>query len=65
MVTKRQLGIGFILMGTAGMVGLFAWDFLGRAEFRGIGPTQLVAMAGMGLLILVGITLLPLGNRPA
>jgi hypothetical protein len=65
MITKRQLGIAFILLGTAAIIGLFAWDFIGAGKFQGVGPAQRVALAGAGLAILVGLTLLPLGNRPA
>jgi hypothetical protein len=65
MITKRQLGIAFILLGAAAIAGLFAWDLIGAGKFQGVGPAQRLALAGCGLLILVGATLLPLGNRPA
>lgn len=65
MITKRQLGLAFIFLGLAAVVALFAWDFIGAGQFGGIGPTQMVALGAAGLIILVGLTLLPLGNRPA
>jgi hypothetical protein len=65
MVTKRQLGIGFILLGLVAIIATFAVDWLGAGNFQGVGPAQRVALIGAGLVIVVGITLLPLGDRPA
>lgn len=64
-MTKRQLGFTFIAIGVLGVLGLFGMDLLGAGQFQGIGPAQRLALLGMGSIILVGITLLPLGNRPA
>lgn len=64
-MTKRQLGYLFILAGVAGGVGFLAIDFLGAGQFQGIGPAQQLALAGAGLLLLLGLSLLPLGDRPA
>ncbi|MCI0398049.1 MAG: hypothetical protein L0332_14105 [Chloroflexi bacterium] len=65
MITKRQLGIGFIVLGLLLVAGLLAVDRLGAGNFQGIGPAQRLAMLAGGLLVLAGMTLLPLGNRPA
>ncbi|MCB8943275.1 MAG: hypothetical protein H6658_05930 [Ardenticatenaceae bacterium] len=65
MVTKKQLGIGFILLGLLAIVGSFVVDWLGAGEFQGVGPAQRLALMGAGLVIVVGLTLLPLGDRPA
>jgi len=65
MITKRQLGIGFILLGLVAIIATFAVDWLGAGNFQGVGPAQRVALIGAGLAIVVGITLLPLGDRPA
>ena len=65
MITKRQLGIGFILLGLLAIVGSFAIDLAGVGNFQGIGPAQRVALLGAGLVIVVGLTLLPLGDKPA
>ena len=65
MITKRQLGIGFILLGLVAIIATFAVDWLGAGNFQGVGPAQRVALIGAGLVIVVGITLLPLGDRPA
>jgi hypothetical protein len=64
-ITKRQLGIGFILMGAAAAVALFAIDLLGAGQFQGIGPAQRRALIVAGFAILLGLSLLPLGDRAA
>ena len=65
MITKRQLGIGFILLGVLAIVGSFAVDWIGAGNFQGVGPAQRVALIAAGAVIVVGLTLLPLGDRPA
>jgi hypothetical protein len=65
MVTKRQLGIIFILLGLGTAGALFAIDMLGAGKFQGIGPAQARALLVAGLAVVVGLTLLPLGGRPA
>jgi hypothetical protein len=65
MVTKRQLGILFILLGLGAAGAMFIMDLLGAGQFQGIGPAQQRALLAAGLAALVGLTLLPLGDRPA
>jgi hypothetical protein len=65
MVTKRQLGLFFIGLAVLAIVGSFVYDFLGGGQFSGIGPAQRLALIGAGLVGFIGITLLPLGDRPA
>jgi hypothetical protein len=65
MITKRQLGFIFIALGVVALAALFVMDWLGASGYRGIGPAQAAGLVGIGLLILVGLTLLPLGDRPA
>lgn len=65
MVTKRQLGLLFIVMGVGAIFAMFAIDLTGAGQFQGIGPAQRQALVVAGLVILVGATLLPLGDRPA
>lgn len=64
-MTKRQLGISFIGLGSSGMAGMFVMDFVGAGQFQGIGPAQQLAMLASGVVILVGLSLLPLGDKPA
>jgi hypothetical protein len=65
MITKRMLGIGFIIIGILGVAVMFVRDLTGSAEFEGIGPTQRLAIVGGGVIILIGLSLLPFGDRPA
>jgi hypothetical protein len=65
MVTKRQLGLIFIALALLAIVGSFVYDFIGGGQFSGIGPAQRLALMGAVLLGVVGLTLLPLGDRPA
>lgn len=65
MVTKRQLGIGIACFGLLAIIAILAVDWLGAGNELGIGPTQRLALAGAFALFLVGVTLIPLGNRPA
>lgn len=65
MVTKRQLGLLFILLGAGAAVAMFGMDILGAGQFQGIGPAQRRALLAAGVAVLVGLSLLPLGDRPA
>ena len=64
-MTKRQLGLTFIVLGGLGIVGLFGIDLIGAGQFSGIGPAQRLGLLAAGAVILVGLTLLPLGDKPA
>ncbi len=65
MVTKRQLGLLFIIIGIGAAAIMFAMDMLGAGQFQGIGPAQRRALLAAALVVCVGLTLLPLGDRPA
>jgi hypothetical protein len=62
-ITKRLLGLGFILLGGAAILGMLALNLLGLTPHSGIGPAQQRAMLAAAVMIVVGVTLLPLGNR--
>ncbi len=64
MITKRQLGILFIVMGLFVMVGAFAANFLGGRD-AGFGPFQFIGVGGGVVIIVLAIPLIRLGNRPA
>lgn len=64
-MTKRQLGLVIMALGVLAIAASFVNDLLGGGDFQGIGPTQRLALLGAGLVILIGATLLPLGDRPA
>lgn len=65
MVTKRQLGWLFILLGVGAAGAGFAIDLFGAGQFQGIGPAQRQALIAAFVAIMVGVSLLPLGDRPA
>jgi hypothetical protein len=64
-LTKRQLGWLFIGLGGAGVVVALSADLVGAGRFGGLGPAQRQALSGSAVLILFGLTLLPLGDRLA
>ena len=65
MVTKRWLGIGFLALGALGIFGAFINDIFSLTEYQGIGPAQRFVIAISIIPILVGISLIPLGDKPA
>lgn len=65
MISKRQLGLILVGLGAAAVVGSFAVDLVGAGQFQGIGPAQQRILIVSGLAVLVGLTLLPFGDRPA
>ena len=69
MVSKRQLGFGFMVLGVASALSTFAIDWYRSSNDTGysteIGPVQIVMLVGAALVFLVGLSLLPLGNKPA
>lgn len=64
-MSKRQLGILFIAVGVLAIVGMFGMDLVGAGQFNGIGPAQQKGMMVSAVVILLGLTLVPLGDRPA
>jgi hypothetical protein len=65
MVTKRQLGLIFILLGVGAAAAMFIMDLLDAGQYQGIGPAQQRALLAAGLVVLVGLSLIPLGKKPA
>lgn len=64
-LTKRQLGWLIISAGVTLALASLLVDVVGAGQFGGLGPAQLQAIGAGTLIILFGLTLLPLGNRPA
>jgi hypothetical protein len=65
MITKKMLGLFFSIFGILLAVGLLAMEWLGAGKFQGIGPLQRIALFGTLAIFLVGLSLIPLGDRPA
>jgi hypothetical protein len=64
-LTKRQLGWLIVAAGSALAAVTLAADLVGAGRFNGLGPAQQPAL-GLGLLLLLfGVTLVPLGDRLA
>lgn len=63
-ITKRQLGLGLALLGLAAILVPFVRDWLG-GSYAGIGPAQRLILIAGGLVFLLGVSLVPLGDRPA
>jgi hypothetical protein len=64
-MTKRQLGWLFVLAGGGLAIVTLAADLVGAGRFGGLGPAQRQALAAAGLLLALGLSLIPLGARPA
>ncbi len=64
-ITKRQLGWIIILAGGLGLLAILAVDVIGAGQFAGLGPRQWQALGLAALAIVLGASLLPLGDRPA
>jgi hypothetical protein len=64
-ISKRLLGLFMIVGGALGFVAILAIDALDMGREGGIGPTQRIALGACVLLVVVGVTLLPLGRQPA
>ena len=65
MITKRMVGIALALLGSAIVIGTFAVDAIGAGKWQGLGPAQKLTLAGGLTVALVGLSLIPLGNRAA
>ncbi|NDJ59597.1 MAG: hypothetical protein GYB67_00650 [Chloroflexi bacterium] len=64
-LSKRQLGLLLVIVGVVGFTGIIGIDVIDVGREGGIGPAQQIALGGMILLALVGLTLIPLGDTPA
>jgi Na+-driven multidrug efflux pump len=65
MITKRQLGLIFLMVGIMATIAILVAELMGAGKFQGIGPLQRIALSLTAALSLVGISLIPLGDRPA
>lgn len=63
--SKRGLGWLLVIGGGLGIVGIFGVDILDVGREGGIGPAQRIALGLMVVMLIIGLTLIPLGNDPA
>ncbi len=64
-LTKRQVGWLFVLAGAGLALLALGADLFKGGRFQGLGPLQLQALGVGVLLLLFGLSLFPLGQRPA
>ena len=65
MITKRMVGISLALIGLIIAIGTVAVDLVGAGMWGGLGPAQRLAIKVGVSISLIGLSLIPLGNRPA
>jgi hypothetical protein len=63
--SKRGLGWLLVISGGLGVLGILGVDVLDIGREGGIGPAQRIALGLAIVMILIGLTLIPLGKDPA
>jgi hypothetical protein len=64
-LTKRHLGGLLLVIGGLAFTAILSIDLLDAGREGGIGPAQQIALISSALVALLGLTLIPLGSRPA
>jgi lipopolysaccharide export LptBFGC system permease protein LptF len=64
-MTKQQLGFCFIVLAVTAAIGITVIDLVGASNFDGVGPAQRLALLACAAAFLLGLSLIPLGDRPA
>jgi hypothetical protein len=65
MITKRQLGVFVIALGALAVLGIVFIDVLDAGQWGGFGPLQRLGLLVSVPVIVVGLLLYRLGDRPA
>ena len=65
MVTKRQLGGAIAALALIAILFTLVIDWFSAGNFQGIGPLQQITLGGAAVFLVVGLSLIPLGDRPA
>jgi hypothetical protein len=60
-----MVGIGLAILSLIGIAGVIAVDIVGAGKWNGFGPAQQQAIAACVITALIGLSLVPLGDRPA
>jgi hypothetical protein len=63
--SKRGLGWLLVISGGLGLLGILGIDVLDIGREGGIGPAQQIALSLAVVMLLIGLTLIPLGQDPA
>jgi hypothetical protein len=63
--TKRQFGWVLVTGDVIGAVGLLALNFIRHKPVSEIGPAQQLVFGLFVVGLLIGLSLIPLGNAPA
>ena len=63
--TKRQIGWLLVIGDAAGFLGILALNFLRHKPVSEIGPAQQLVFALFAVGVLIGLSLIPLGDGPA
>jgi hypothetical protein len=63
-VSKRQFGLLLCIVGGLALTGLLLLDTVGGGREGGIGPAQQIGLALSALMTLLGLSLIPFGDRP-
>ena len=64
-LTKRQVGWLFVAAGAALALAALGADLVGAGRYNGLGPAQVRTLGGAAALLIFGLSLVPLGSRPA
>jgi Na+-driven multidrug efflux pump len=65
MVTKRHLGLFLLAVGLTALIAILTADMIGAGRHHGVGPVQQLALAAAALITILGVSLIPFGDRPA
>jgi hypothetical protein len=63
--SKRGLGWLLVISGGLGILGIIGVDILDVGREGGIGPAQQIALGLAAVMLIIGLTLIPLGKDPA
>ncbi len=64
-ITKRMVGVGLALLGLLAVAAILVADRIGAGHWGGVGPFQRNLIVAGVVVILVGLSLIPLGDKPA
>lgn len=64
-ISKRLLGLILLIGGAGGFALLLVLDRITGATEGGVGPAQQIAMVLCVVAALIGLSLIPLGRKPA